>query len=306
MWGRDSPGRPAARPAPPFPLVFHIGTCDRFQIGCLGGIMRPTLIGKSGAFTLIELIVTMAVIFVVSLLLAVALSAMKQAKARSIRTVCIWELKTIGEAYGIWASDGHNGRFPASESVTNGGWRELLTNADQGFLCWTNYAIMANEMGRSPRILQCPSDERQPAVGFIGDSVTATGGANSHFKDNLTLSYFVGVSADQSQPQSLLAGDRNLGGGTRPGDDCGFSPTSGNGNDVAISTNSNASPVCWSLKMHSQRKSDGVGNILLANGSVQTVSTLSFRAKWQPVAGQTTNWPAGHVPSSPSIRVLFP
>ncbi len=170
---------------------------------------------------------------------------------------------------------------------------ELLTNADQGFLCWTNYAIMANEMGQSPMVVLCPEDERKSASSF-----TNFGNSN--------LSYFVGVSANGTQPRSLLAGDRNLGVGTTPDRDYGFSPESGQGNDVAIQTNSETGPVCWSLKMHSHGKSDGAGNILLGDGSVQMVSTLAFRTDWQPVSGQTTNWPAGHVPSSPSIRVLFP
>jgi prepilin-type processing-associated H-X9-DG protein len=52
--------------------------------------------------------------------------------------------------------------------------------------------------------------------------------------------------------------------------------------------------------------SAGAGNILLGDGSVQQVNTLGFGLNWQPVAGLTTNWPVGHVPLSPSIRVLFP
>jgi len=115
--------------------------------------------------------------------------------------------------------------------MAKGGWKEFLTNADQGFLCWTNYAIMANEMGQSPRVVLCPSDERQPSDTF------------TNF-DNTNLSYFVGVSANDSQPQSLLGGDRNLGPGTKPGRDYGFSPKNGKGNDVAIQTNAKTGPVC--------------------------------------------------------------
>jgi len=152
---------------------------------------------------------------------------------------------------------------------------------------------MADELGQQPKLLLCPSDERNPANTF-------TNFANSN------LSYFVGVSAKDTQPDSLLGGDRNLGAGTKPGRDYGFSPESGQGNDVAIQTNSQTGPVCWSLKMHSRGNSDGAGNILLGDGSVQQVSTLTFRTNWQPVAGLTTNWPAGHMPSSPSVRVLFP
>ncbi len=222
------------------------------------------------------------------------------------RTACINNLKQIGIAYRVWAND-HNGHFPAAESAANGGWKESLSKADQGFLCWTNYAIIASDMmGQSTRTVVCPSDERQAAEEFKSGPRTGIGGADAEFKDNRTLSYFVGVSASYDEQQSLLAGDRNLGGGTKPGDGYGFSPESGQGNDVAIETNSRTGPVCWSLKMHSQGKADGAGNILLGDGGVQQVSTVTFGREWQPVGGQTTHWPAGHVPPAPSFRVLFP
>jgi competence protein ComGC len=259
--------------------------------------MRPAPVHKSEAFTLVELI---GVVVLVFFLLAVFLPDRSKVSNRAVRISCINNLKQIGVAHRIWSND-HNDQYPALASVTNGGWSELLTNTDQGFRCWTNYAIMANELGNSPKILICPSDERNAA-----GNLTGTGHADADFKDNRTLSYFVGVSADDSQPQSLLAGDRNLGGGTTPDRHYGFSPDSGQGNDVAIQTKSQTGPVCWSLKIHSDGNSLGAGNILLSDGSAQQVNTLSFRTNWQPVAGLTTNWPAGHVPSSPSIRVLFP
>jgi competence protein ComGC len=267
--------------------------------------MRPTPIHKSEAFTRIELILVIIVVFVL-LAMFYPLADLRSARAPAYRISCINNLKQIGTAYRVWAND-HNDRFPASESVANGGWRDVLTNADQGFLCWTNYAIMANELGKLsnefvqfPKSLVCPSDERKPAGTFTG-----TNRADSDFKDNRTLSYFVGVSASDTQPESLLGGDRNLCAGTKPGRDYGFSPENGKGNDVAIQTNSKAGPVCWSLKMHSLGKSYG-GNILLGDESVQQTTSAGFRQNLQPFADPTTNWPVGHVPSSPSIRVLFP
>jgi hypothetical protein len=245
---------------------------------------------KSEAFTRVELIVVVVVILV---LLSMLLPANNHVHSKAPRIYCVNNLKQIGVAYRIWPS-AQDALFPAEQSVAHGGWREMLTNAFQGSLCWTNFAIMANELGQNPRILLCPSDKRKPANTF------------SNLTSNSNLSYFVGVSADDSQPQSLLGGDRNLAEGTEPGDDYGFSPESGKGNDVAIQTNSKAGPVCWSLKMHSAGNSAGAGNILLGDGSVQQVTSGSFRANWQPNGGLTTNWPAGHVPSSPSFRVLFP
>jgi hypothetical protein len=242
---------------------------------------------------LFELIVVIIGVIIIGFAVAAGIFlSVHPVRNRSVRIGCVNDLKQIGTAYRIWAND-NGDRFPASQSVVLGGWREFLTNADQGFLCWTNYAIMANEMGQSTRIVVCPSDERQPAATF------------SNFA-NINLSYFVGVSSDDNQPQSLLGGDRNLGGGTKPTHDFGFSPKSGKGNDVAIQTGSNASPVCWSLRIHSAGNAPGAGNILLGDGSVQQVTSGNFRSNWQPSFGQTTNWPSGHVPPSRSVRVLFP
>jgi len=146
----------------------------------------------------------------------------------------------------------------------------------------------------STRAVVCPSDERKTAEAF------------STLRSNANVSYFVGVSANEIQAQSLLAGDRNLCGGTKPDDNYGFSPENGQGNDVPIQTNSKTAPVCRSLKMHAPVWTNGAGNVLLGDGSVSTVGTLRFRSEFQPTAGQTTNWPVGHTPSAPSIRVLFP
>jgi hypothetical protein len=252
--------------------------------------MRPTPIHKAEAFTRIELI---GVIVVVLVLLSMFLPGTIRVKAKAPRITCFNNLRSIGVADLIWAND-HHDRFPASESTTNGGWTEILTNAERGLLCWTNCAIMADELGLLTEIVVCPSDERKPANTF------------SNFVSNSSLSYFVGVSASYGQVKGLLAGDRNLGRGTEPDRNYGFSPENGQGNDVAIQTNSQAGPVCWSMKMHSAGNTAGAGNILLADGSAQQVTSGNFRANWQPSAGLTTNWPAGHVPPSPSVRVLFP
>jgi competence protein ComGC len=252
--------------------------------------MRPTPIQKSEAFTRIELIVVIVVGLAALLLM---LLPSHRVSNRPIRIICINNLKEIGTAYRIWSND-HGDRFPALQSLTLGGWSELLQRANEGFMCWINYAIMSNELGQSSKPLVCPSDERKPADDF------------SNFVSNIHLSYLVGLSTDDTYPQSLLAGDRNLGAGTEPDREYGFSPESGEGNDVAIQTNSKAGPVCWSLKMHSEGTTNGAGNILLGDGSAQQVTSGNFRQYWQPHFNPTTTWPAGHVPAAPSIRVLFP
>jgi hypothetical protein len=203
-------------------------------------------------------------------------------------------------AYRIRAQE-HQGRFPASEPVSDGGWKELLTNAYQGSNCWRYYAMMADEL-TTPKLLFCPFDERSRATDFVTNGVPLDPAA-VYFKDNTHLSFFLGVCANSNDPYSILAGDRNLCSGSQPGADYGLSPATGEGNDVAIPI---SGPVSWSVKMHSAGNPAGAGNILLSDGSVQKVSTANFNKNWLRNSEPTTNWPAGHVPAVPSIRLVFP
>ena len=238
------------------------------------------------AFTRIELIVVIAIIAV---LVSVFLPGLRQAK-QDHHIFCISVLGEIGTAYRLWAGD-NGDLMPFQQTVAKGGWGDFLTNANQGAICWTNYAIMQNELGQSPKLVVCPNDERLPAQSFTNKF------------DNTHVSYFVGVGASDIYPQSILGGDRNLGPGTKPDREYGFSPKSGKGNDVAIPI---SGPVSWSLKMHSAGNGAGAGNILLADGSGQQTSTSRLDQDWLRNAAPTTNWPAGHVPATPSIRLVFP
>jgi hypothetical protein len=136
--------------------------------------------------------------------------------------------------------------------------------------------------------LVCPADERNPASSF------------SNFVANTNLSYFVGVNANDSYPQALLGGDRNLGPGTTPDSEYGYSPADGRGNDVTIT-----GPVCWSLKMHSRGNPDGWGNIMLGDGSAQQVNSRNLYRNWVKNA-VTNNAASSNATNSPGLRLIFP
>jgi prepilin-type N-terminal cleavage/methylation domain-containing protein len=249
--------------------------------------MKQKAMRDVSAFTFIEMLVVIVIIAVVAALL---LPHFSRATAKSPRIACVNNLKQIGTAYRVWEGDGD--RFPAQQTVFLGGWRDYLTNADQGAICWTNYVIMSNELGLNPKLLVCPTDERVAATNFATD-----------FKDNTHLSYFVGVSANDTYPQSILGGDRNLGNELEASGEYGYSPKNGKGNDVAIPI---FGPVSWSVKMHSLGCAACEGNILLGDTSAQQVSGGRFLRNWLSHADPTTEWPAGHIPADPSIRVVFP
>jgi competence protein ComGC len=239
------------------------------------------------AFTRTELLV---VIVVVVLLAAVIFPALNNAHVRAQRITCISNMKIIGISSRLWAGD-NGDLYPAQQIVVSNGWKDFLTNRNAGPKLWMNFAAMGNDMGQWPGSVVCPSDERHPAESFT-----------NHF-GNTNISYFVGVGANDTYPQSIAAGDRNLGPGTTPRLDYGYSPSDGSGNDVILST---TNAVCWSLKMHSDGDAKGAGNILLGDGSSQQVSSSSLRNNWFPNGMGASNWPAGRIPTTPSIRLVFP
>ncbi|HUD49471.1 MAG TPA: hypothetical protein VMR33_21775 [Candidatus Baltobacteraceae bacterium] len=240
--------------------------------------------GRAEAFTRVELAVVVAV---VAALLVMLIPATDRARQKSARIACINNLKQIGIAYRIWSND-NGDRYPFSASVTNGGWRDFLYLTDESAYAWTNYAAMSSYLGPSPLVLVCPTDERKPAQTFV------------NLVANTNISYFVGVSANDTFPQALLGGDRNLGPGTTPDPEYGYSPSNGKGNDVIIT-----GPVCWSLKMHSKGNSSGAGNIMLGDGSAQQTTSGNFSANWLKPSMQKITVQNG--PTNPvGIRLIFP
>lgn len=242
-----------------------------------------------------ELAVVLAIIVLLGVMLA---PAVKRAQQKAWRIECIGRIEAMGIAYRLWAAD-HGGHAPYQTSITNGGWSELLRDSNAGQYCWTNFAILKDDMGEAPQIVICPADERKPASNFIVKGSTNDIG-NAAFKDNTTVSYFVGVTANDTYPQSIVGGDRNLGPGLVPDPNYGYSPADGKGKDVVLFTNS---PVTWSLTMHSRRIVGSAGNILLGDGSAQQVSSASFRQNWLPNAQTGTNFSGTN---QPGIRLVFP
>ena len=242
-----------------------------------------------GGFTRWDLVVVILV--VVALLAIMIVPAVQKARQKALRIYCLNHMKSIGSVYfRLWAGD-HGYLLSWHPSITNGGWSELLTNSNAGRYCWTNYAILRQELGDWPALVVCPADERKAAMTFTNGF------------DNTHVSYFVGVDASPLYPQSIQGGDRNLGPGTIPDPNYGYSPTNGLGNDVILFTNT---PVSWSLKMHSHGNPAGSGNILLGDGSGQQMSSASFSKNWLINAQTGTNFLGTNFPGTNGIRLVFP
>ena len=203
------------------------------------------------ALTLIEILIVDSVIVILA---DIILPALARAERRSARINCLNNIKQIGLSFRTWALD-HQDKYPMQVQATNGGTFELI-GAGMAFM---HFAVMSNELS-TPRIVFCPQEndpDRVSASTFA--STVPPGTPQVPYTNNNNISYFVGVDATDTRPQTILTGDRNL---------------SVDGILVrrrlqGVWTNST---VTWAKPRHNNG-----GNIGLADGSVRMVSDPGLR-----------------------------
>jgi prepilin-type processing-associated H-X9-DG protein len=116
-----------------------------------------------------------------------------------------------------------------------------------GMNAFRHFQVMSNELW-TPKILVCPAES-----GWTEKCAT-----NFTAFSNSNISYFVGIVPNDNNTNLILSGDQNITNGT----------VIKNG-ILTLTTNE---PAGWTSKFH-----DKVGNILLADGSVQGDGNTELR-----------------------------
>jgi prepilin-type N-terminal cleavage/methylation domain-containing protein len=204
--------------------------------------------GRNRAFTLLEMFVVISVVAVLALWCLLRLGRVSS-KATGIN--CTNNLKQVGLAFRIWSDD--YGTYPMKYRAHDFDGPNYAIQQKM----YVYFQTMSNELS-TPKIVLCPGDpKRTSGTNFTTDF------------DNSKVSYFVGLDAAETNATMFLAGDCNISNGasTRNG-------------ILELTANQ---PMTWTKNIH-----EGQGNILLANGSVQRITSQSLSMALQRT-GVATN-----------------
>src|SRR6266496_5973911 len=110
------------------------------------------------AFTLIELVVIMAIVV---MLVVLVFSGVRRAKEEALRRQCVNNLKQVGLSFRQWALDSSD-KNALHISNERGGAQQSVTNGEM----FRVFQVMFNELN-TPKILVCPADNRITASEFV-------------------------------------------------------------------------------------------------------------------------------------------
>jgi prepilin-type processing-associated H-X9-DG protein len=211
------------------------------------------------AFTLPDAVLVVAMLAMLALVAAMLLPALARPK-RVSRLHCVNFLMESGIAFEIWRGD-HGDKYPMDVPAAQGGAQELTARGDVA-AC---FQVMSNEFSVA-KMLTCPDDARHKAT------------TNWNSLSRTNLSYFIGLNVSYQRSRWAGAADANqsfvLTSGVPPGLPnllSGDANLVQNGREVAGGFLNPGANTPWTPERH-----QGVGNILLTDGSVQTVRQIGF------------------------------
>jgi type II secretory pathway pseudopilin PulG len=151
---------------------------------------RPATHAEVKAFTRIELVVT---VLAVGLIIGLAILWTRQTMRKSRNEACLNNLRQVGIAFRLW-SPGQSDAYPMQYPKDRGGTRELIGTGQ----VFVHFRALSNEL-QSPKNLVCPADKQKMVAPNFGEGFSDT-----------NVSYFIGLDALETYPQTFLSGDRNL------------------------------------------------------------------------------------------------
>jgi hypothetical protein len=226
------------------------------------------------AFTRIELLALTLALFLLALvslpLIANTPRINLGLRERSNRLVCLANLRQIGQAFQLWASD-HGDQNPSFVRTNAGGiYGVPLANN-----CWYHFAWVSNELA-TPRVLVCPSDTNTTRVARDFSSSPDGGFLNAGYRNN-ALSYLLSLHSFFYSP-SILSGDRNIQ-PTLSGQSCNYS-----GLSAVLNLERRPVPIAeWNNEVHGS-----TGNLLFNDGSAQESSVADLRNALLPEGGTSS------------------
>jgi hypothetical protein len=209
-------------------------------------------------------------------------------------------------------------------TAANGGAEEFVYSAQNTALTLTpggNYVagyypahaftVMSNTLD-NPALLACPSDSTAPhstpATNWVQFYTTGTT-VNYEARNDTYLSYFVCGDSIDTQPQSILAGDRNIGNGNNGAG--GGTPSGSTANSMFYTANVNNACngvanqggglgkgvdfALWSWSANDIHL--GAGNLLLGDGSAQQATISDLQKDLLTATNGTTASPFYNFPN---------